>query len=119
MVEGEYAVTTKDGNWLLMGGSLDDAASIAATIRATANLGDRSAEILRLVNKHPEGVRAGDVAKALGDIDAQKAGTYLGRLHNSGKKVRKAERGLYTPVESVESVETETLPLIEGATSDL
>ena len=50
---------------------------------------------------------------ALGDIDAQKAGTYLGRLHNSGK-VRKLERGLYAPVESVESVETETLPLVEG-----
>jgi hypothetical protein len=113
VVEAEYAVTTMDGNWLLMGGSLEDAASIAATIRATANLGDRSAEILRYVNKHPEGVRAGDVAKALGDLDAQKAGTYLGRLHNSGK-VRKLERGLYTPVESVESVETETLPLAEG-----
>ena len=113
VVEAEYAVTTKDGNWLLMGDSLEDAASAAATIRATANLGDRSAEILRYVNKHPQGVRPGDVAKALGDIDAQKAGTYLGRLHNSGK-VRKLERGLYTPVESVESVETETLPLVEG-----
>jgi hypothetical protein len=113
VVEAEYAVTTKDGNWLLMGGSLEDAASVAATIRATANLGDRSAEILRFVNKHPQGVRAGDVAKALGDIDAQKAGTYLGRLHNSGK-VRRGERGLYAPVESVESVETETLPLVEG-----
>jgi hypothetical protein len=104
VAEAEYAVTTKDGNWLLMGGNLEDAASVAATIRATANLGDRSAEILRFVNKHPRGVRAGDVAKALGDIDAQKAGTYLGRLHNSGK-VRKLERGLYTPVESVETVE--------------
>jgi hypothetical protein len=113
VVEAEYAVTTKNGNWLLMGDSLEEAASIAATIRATANLGDRSAEILRYVNKNPQGVRAGDVAKALGDIDAQKAGTYLGRLHNSGK-VRRGERGLYTPVESVESVETETLPLVEG-----
>jgi hypothetical protein len=113
VVEAEYAVTTKDGNWLLMGGSLEDAASVAATIRATANLGDRSAEILRYVNKNPQGVRAGDVAKALSDIDPQKAGTYLGRLHNSGK-VRRGERGLYTPVESVESVETETLPIAEG-----
>ena len=113
VVEAEYAVTTKDGNWLLMGDSLEDAASIAATIRATANLGDRSAEILRYVNKHPEGVRPGDVARALGDLDAQKAGTYLGRLRDSGR-VRKLERGLYAPVESVESVETETLPLVEG-----
>jgi hypothetical protein len=113
VVEGEYAVTTKDGNWLLMGDSLEDAASIAATIRATANLGERSAEILRFVNKHPQGVRAGDVAKALGDIDAKEAGTYLGRLLSVGK-VRKPERGLYIPVESVESVETETLPLVEG-----
>jgi hypothetical protein len=113
VVEAEYAVTTEDGNWLLMGGNLADAASVAATIRATANLGERSAEILRFVNKHPEGVRAGDVAKALGDIDAKEAGTYLGRLLSVGK-VRKPERGLYIPVESVESVETETLPLVEG-----
>jgi hypothetical protein len=47
--------------------------------------------------------RAGQVAEALGDIDAKEAGTYLGRLFNAGK-IRKPDRGLYTPAESVESV---------------
>jgi hypothetical protein len=112
VVEAEYAVTINDGNWLLMGGTLEEAARAAVTIRATTNLGERSTEIVQFVNNHREGARAGDVAKAL-DMDAQEAGTYLARLFKAGK-VRKAERGLYTPVESVESVETETLPLVQG-----
>lgn len=103
VVEAEYAVTVAGGSWSLMGDDLAAAAVAARTVKATADLGNRSAEILRLVNKHPEGVRAGQVAEALGDIDAKEAGTYLGRLFNAGK-IRKADRGLYTPVESVESV---------------
>jgi len=95
-----------------MGGTLEEAARVAVTIRATTNLGECSTEIVQFVNNHPEAVRAGDVANAL-DIDAQEAGTYLARLFKAGK-VRRAERGLYTPVESVESVETATLPLVEG-----
>jgi hypothetical protein len=71
VVEGEYAVTIQDGVWELMGESLESAAQAAVTLRATADLGNRSAEILRLVNKHPEGVRAGQVAEALADIDAK------------------------------------------------
>jgi hypothetical protein len=106
VVEGEYAVTIQDGVWELMGESLESAAQAAVTLRATADLGNRSAEILRLVNKHPEGVRAGQVAEALADIDAKEAGTYLGRLFNTGK-IRKADRGFYAPVESVESVGNE------------
>jgi hypothetical protein len=46
------------------------------------------------------------VAEALADIDAKEAGTYLGRLFNTGK-IRKADRGFYAPVESVESVGNE------------
>jgi FaeA-like protein len=91
------------------GGSCSD----RVTIRATANLGERSAEILQFVNANPQGVRPGEVAKALGGLDAQEAGTYLGRLYKAGK-IRKAERGLYTPVETVESVETEMLPQVDG-----
>jgi DNA-binding IclR family transcriptional regulator len=96
-----------------MGSNLEEAARTAVTIRATANLGERSAEILQFVNANPQGVRPGEVAKALGGFDAQEAGTYLGRLYKAGK-VRKAERGLYTPVETVESVETEMLPQVDG-----
>jgi hypothetical protein len=112
VVEGEYAVTVEDGSWLLIGSTLEEAARAAVSIRATVNLGERSAEILQFVNDHPEGVRAGDIAKTLGDIDAKEAGTYLGRLLSAGR-LRKPARGLYTPVESVESVEREMLPLVE------
>jgi hypothetical protein len=45
-----------------MGGTLEEAARVAVTIRATTNLGERSTEIVQFVNNHPEAVRAGDVA---------------------------------------------------------
>jgi hypothetical protein len=102
VMEAEYAVTIKDGNWLLMGDTLEDAARAAVTLHATANLGDRSAEILRFVNKHPEGVRRGDVAEAA-ELTPKEATVYLTRLYNAGK-IQKAERGLYIPVMSVISV---------------
>jgi len=53
VVEGEYAVTMDGGIWELIGSTLDEAAQAAATVRATANLSDRSAEILRDVSEHP------------------------------------------------------------------
>jgi len=63
----------------------------AETIRTTRNLGDRSAEIVRYVNKHPEGVRAADVAKE-GGVSGHEARTYLGRLFDAGK-IGKPGRG--------------------------
>jgi hypothetical protein len=102
VVEGEYAVTIEDGVWELIGDSLEDAAQTAAMLRATADLGDRSAEIVRFVSKHPEGVRAADVAKEA-DLSDHEARTYLGRLNDAGK-LKRPERGLYTPVARVASV---------------
>jgi RecA-family ATPase len=102
VVEGEYAVTIEDGIWQLMGDTLNESAEAAVTLRATANLGDRQAEILRFVNKHSKGVRAADVADAV-DVSEHEARTYLGRLFNADK-VRKPERGLYTPVATVATV---------------
>jgi hypothetical protein len=64
VLEGECAVTME----------------AAVTLRATANLRDRSAEIVRFVNKHPEGVRAAKVAKEI-DLSDHEARTYLGRLY--------------------------------------
>jgi hypothetical protein len=55
-------------------------------------MGDRQAEILRLVHKYPEGVRAGQVAEAMLRKPAHTP---------PAGKIRKAGRGLYTPVESV------------------
>jgi hypothetical protein len=102
VVEGEYAVTMEGGIWELIGNSLDEAANTAVTLRATANLSDRSAEILRYAAKHPEGVRRADVAQAV-EITPAEATTYLARLYDAGK-LKKAERGLYIPVISVISV---------------
>jgi len=102
VVEREYAVTVSSGRWRLAGESLDDAAEAAETVRATANLGDRQAEIFWFVQGHPDGVRAGEVAKAMG-MRSKEAGVYLGRLLEAGK-VRRPERGLYTPVVTVVSV---------------
>ena len=52
--------------------------------------------MLRFVFKHPEGVRAGDVAKAV-EMPAKEAGVYLGRLYKAGK-IRKPERGVFAPL---------------------
>jgi hypothetical protein len=72
-----------------MGGTLEEAARVAVTIRATTNLGERSTEIVQFVNNHPEAVRAGDVANAL-DIDALEAGTYLARLFKADATLQPA-----------------------------
>ncbi|WP_226924795.1 AAA family ATPase [Georgenia satyanarayanai] len=103
--EGEYAARVDDGTWTLTGDTLADAARAAQQTRATENLGDRSAQIVAIVGDHPEGIAPAAVATMLA-ISGKDAGQYLGRLADKGR-IRKAGRGLYTPVESVESVETE------------
>jgi hypothetical protein len=115
VLEGEYAVTVDGGAWSLMGDNLTEAAGTAQTLRATANLGDRSAEVLRLVANHPEGVRAADVASAL-QLSDKDAGTYLLRLFKASKLSR-PERGLYTPVGSVGTVGNNTANHPESHTS--
>jgi AAA domain len=113
--EAEYAVTCHGGVWSLAGGTLAESAAHAATVKASANLGDRSAEILRFVARHPEGVRAGQVATEM-DTSAKEAGVYLGRLLDAGR-VQRPERGLYTPVVSVVSV-VSTAPADPPDTTD-
>ena len=103
--EREYAVSVDGGQWTLIGDSLHAAATTAHTIRATANLSDRSAEIVRFVARNPDGVRAADVAEAV-ELSVKEAGVYLGRLLDAGK-VRRPERGLYVPVVNVVSVVSE------------
>src|SRR5699024_10061588 len=99
VTEREYAVSVEGGAWHLNGSDLDEAASNAETVRATSNLADRSAEIVRYVAKHPEGVKSADVAEAL-DMDPNDANRYLTRLLKA-EKVSRPRRGLYTPVLSV------------------
>jgi len=105
--EGEYAVRFKDGAvWELDGDDLaaarEKAQKVRATTRATAGAGDRMLDVVLYAYAHPEGVRRGDIAKAL-DLDPKVAGVYLARAAEAGR-LKRAERGLYTPVTSVTSV---------------
>lgn len=101
--EGEYSLMlTETGSWELDGQTLADAAHAAQTAKATAGLGDKSTEVIAYVNQHAEGVRAQDVADALG-MTAKDAGTYLLRAFEA-ERLDKPARGLYTPCGSVGSV---------------
>lgn len=115
--EDEYAVELQDGyHWRLDGADLGAAAEraqkVRATTKATANVGDRLIDVVLYVHAHPEGVRAGDVAKAL-QLDDATARTYLGRAVKAGR-LERPERGLYIPVASVASVASEG-PAEQGA----
>jgi hypothetical protein len=107
VAEGEYAVTFKDGAvWELDGHDLETAREkaqkVRATTRATAAAGDRMLDVVLYAYEHPDGVRRGDVAKAL-KLEPSVAGVYLARAVDSGR-LQRAERGLYTPVTSVTSL---------------
>jgi hypothetical protein len=104
VAEGEYAVTFKDGAvWELDGHDLEvaraKAQKVRATTRATAAAGDRMLDVVLYAYEHPDGVRRGDVAKAL-KLEPNVAGVYLARAVDTGR-LQRAERGLYTPVTSV------------------
>lgn len=92
--EGEYAITSTSGTWVLQG-DLEQAAAVARTVRTTAGLGDRAADVVNLVNDHPEGIKAAEVARALG-MDSKDADTYLRRALNA-ERIDKKARGVYIP----------------------
>jgi 5S rRNA maturation endonuclease (ribonuclease M5) len=96
--EETYGLRLVNGSWDLMGSDLRQAAKASRTVKATAGLGERSAEIVEFVAEHPEGVRADDVAAEL-DISPDDAGKYLRRLHGAAR-IRKLKRGLYGPNEA-------------------
>jgi hypothetical protein len=107
VAEGEYAVTFKDGAvWELDGHDLEvareKAQKVRATTRATAAAGDRMLDVVLYAYEHPDGVRRGDVAKAL-KLEPNVVGVYLARAVDTGR-LQRAERGLYTPVTSVTSL---------------
>lgn len=108
IVESEYAVTFNPDRctWTLDGDALADAAKKAATNRVATGLGDKAAEILDLVTASP-GIGPTQVGSAVG-LDANAAGVYLQRLADAGR-LQKVGRGRYSPVESVESVETDNV----------
>jgi AAA domain len=100
--ENEYGVKLIDGTWTLLGNNLYESIKAARTVHATVGLGEQSAEVVEFVADHPDGVRAGEVADAIG-MSPKDATTYLLRLYEAGR-IRRPKRGLYTPVESVVSV---------------
>jgi len=94
--ENEYALTTEGGLWSLDGPDLAAAAEAVKTRSTTENLGDRSAEAAAFVVGRPLGTRPADLATHL-EISSNDAGTYLRRLHESGR-IGKRTRGIYTPL---------------------
>lgn len=105
VAEGEYAVKIVDGvAWMLDGFDLEAAARQASAVRAAANLGDRSADVLAFVVAHPDGVTPSQVEKALDLADAR---TYLKRLAD-GNRINKAARGLYVPLSHLSRVSQAT-----------
>jgi hypothetical protein len=118
VAEGEYAVTFKDGAvWEMDGHDLEvareKAQKVRATTRATAMAGDRMLDVVLYAYEHPDGVRRGDVAKAL-KLEPNVAGVYLARAVDTGR-LQRAERGLYTPVTSVTSLRPEASDVTRNA----
>lgn len=105
--EGEFALAWNEGRWRLDGRDLHEASSRAQERRSTDNLGERSTDVVGFVNANPTGVRPQEAASSLG-LDSKTAGTYLGRAAESGR-IRRIGRGLYGPVGSVESEESDAV----------
>ncbi len=105
--EGSYALTLdSSGVWTLDGCDLSEAAQTARSAAATQGLGDRMAELIAEVNRHPEGVRPSELALLL-HMEDNTVRTYLRRA-TDGKRIANPQRGLYTPVTTETTV---TFPL--------
>lgn len=94
-VEGEYAVIKDGVRWTLAAGDLTSAAVALAAERAKAGLGANSAAIIDYVNAHPEGVRAPEIALALGlNVDTVK---HTLQRAAKAERISTSHRGLYVP----------------------
>lgn len=103
-VEGEYSLTMSDaGVWTLDGDSLEQAQDAARVHRATRGVGDRMAEVIEAVGRHPEGIAPRNLKVLLSDIPSDQVDKYLSRAVEAGR-LQKVQRGLYAPVRSVRSV---------------
>lgn len=115
--EGEYAFTTSGGGWHLAGNGLAEAAAEAEARRETKNLGDRTREVLAVVNDRAPAAHttAADVSAALG-IDADQARVYLNRLASAGR-ISKTGRGAYSSVTTVTTVTNKTVTFPKAAST--
>lgn len=93
VIEAEFQLSLNGGRWQFAGGGPGAAAEQARRARTADRFSDRTGEILKLAEAHPEGIRAAHVANALG-LESHQANTYLRRLNDRGHLV-KPKRGLY------------------------
>lgn len=102
--EGEYAVRfdSATGTWALDGATLADSAQRVEERRATEGVGDEMAELVRVVNRHPEGIRRKDL-ESLVHMDSGSLGVYLRRATEAGR-IANPKRGTYAPVTTATSV---------------
>lgn len=97
VAEAEYAMNADAGTWRLTGGSLAAAEKAAATIAATAGLGDAMTRLVEWVNSQSAPITPRMAAEALGGelgLDNDTAGRYLRRAAEKGR-VRQVSRGYY------------------------
>ena len=103
MAENEYAVTFDRGcQWTLTGGTLDAAAAAAERVRNQQSLGDRSLDVLEVVNATPQGSPR---SRSTPRSESPTPAVYLGRLHDSDR-IGKASHGVYVPCTPVTTVST-------------
>jgi hypothetical protein len=90
--------------WSLDGTDLAGAARTVQSRRQDGQLGDRSLEVLALVNQRSE-TRAADLATI--GISPEQGRVYLHRLVDS-ERIRKTGRGIYAPLANPDQLELPT-----------
>src|SRR5699024_7674114 len=103
IIEGEYSVTVSEGEWILNGDSLHDAAVAAEQGKATQNLGDFAASIIRYVTDH--GPVSPKQVEAAVQLPGSTVRSYLTRAVDAGR-LQKHGRGLYGAATSAASATT-------------
>ena len=104
IVEGEYAMTTTDGVWELVGRTLASAAEAMHTDEDDDDrLSDRDRATIEFVNGRPT-TTPKELAEHL-DVKDTIAGNVLARLAKA-ERIGKTGRGVYTPAPQRESRET-------------
>jgi hypothetical protein len=102
--EGEYSVLFdgSTGTWSLDGPNLVAAAQAVEERRATEGVGDEMAELVKVINRHPDGIRRKEL-ETLVHMESGTLGTYLRRATDAGR-ITNPKRGIYAPVTSATSV---------------
>ena len=103
--EGEYAFTVEGGRWILAGNGLAEAAAAAQARRNERQLGDRTLDVLSIVDTRAANGQltcAADIVEKIG-ISQTQARVYLNRLADD-ERIVKPSTGVYSSVTSVTSV---------------